>query len=283
MPDLRPMLAADVAAVHELAIAAFDDLGRRLGEALPPPPDPASAHLRLRHLVATDPDGCWVSEDARGLTGAGVALRREGLWGLSLLVVRPDRQSTGIGRALLARTLAYAAGARGGLILASPDARALRAYARAGFELHPTMHATGAPRDVEAAPAVRPFQPADHTLAAAADRHVRGAARGADLDVMAKAGYELLTYPDRGYAAHLGGAVKLLAALDDEAAAALLRTVLARTPEGTRADVDWLGARQQWAIEVAVAAGLELRPSGAVCVRGQVGRLRPYLPGGAFV
>jgi hypothetical protein len=100
---------------------------------------------------------------------------------------------------------------------------------------------------------------------------------------MARAGYKLLAYPGRGYAAHVGGAVKLLAALDDEAAAALLRTVLARTPDGTHADVDWLGAGQHWAIDVAVAAGLELRPGGAVCVRGQVGRLRPYLPGGAFV
>ena len=93
----------------------------------------------MRRVLATDPGGCWVTEDAAGLTGAVLALLREGLWGLSLLVVRPDLQSTGIGSALLARALEYGAGARGGVILASPDARALRAYARAGFELHPTV------------------------------------------------------------------------------------------------------------------------------------------------
>ena len=127
---------------------------------------------------------------------------------------------------------------------------------------------------------MRPFQPADHALAAAADRHVRGAARGADLDALAGAGYELLTYPGRGYAAHLGGAVKLLAALDDAAAAALLRTVLARTPAGTKADVDWLGADQQWAIDVAVAARLELRPVARSACAGRSARCDPTCPEG---
>jgi len=32
-----------------------------------------------------------------------------------------------------------------------------------------------------------------------------------------------------------------------------------------------------------VAARLELRPSGAVLLRGDVGPFRPYLPGGAYL
>ena len=77
--------------------------------------------------------------------------------------------------------------------------------------------------------------------------------------------------------------MKTLAAFDDAAAAALLRTVLARVPDGTDAEVEWLTGAQQWAIDVAVAARLELRTGGAVFLRGEVGTFRPYLPGGAYL
>ena len=282
-PSLRPLRDGDVPAAQDLMVAAFQDLERRFHETPTPAGDPEPGRVRLRRILATDPGGCWVAEDAAGLTGVGMALVREGLWGLSLLVVRPDAQSGGIGRSLLARTLEYGDGARGGIILASPDARALRAYTRAGFALHPTVSAIGRPRDVTAAPEVRPFAPADHELAAAVDRAVRGAAHAGDLDALAAGGSELLTYPDRGYAVHADGTVKTIAAFDDEAAAALLRTVLARAPAGKDVDVSWLTSSQQWAIEVVVAAGLGLHPRGAVCLRGDVGRFRPYIPGGAYL
>ena len=278
------MRAGDVARAHELAIAAFEDLGRRLHAPPPPPPgDPAAAYVRLRRLLATDPGGCWVAEDAGGLAGVGLALLRDGLWGLSLLIVRPDLQSTGVGSALLRRTLEYGVSARGGIVLASPDPRALRAYARAGFALHPSLTATGIVRGMVGCAEVRPFAPDDHELAAAVDRAVRGVPHGSDLDALAAAGNELLTYPGRGYAVHRAGTVKTIAAFDDEAAAALLRTVLARTPPDAEAEVSWLTGAQQWAIDVAVAARLELRLAGAVCLRGEVGPLQPYLPGGAYL
>jgi GNAT superfamily N-acetyltransferase len=283
VPELRPMRADDVPAAHELAIAAFADLERRMHAPESPLPQPEAAYLRLRRILATDPGGCWVAEDGAGLTGAGLALRRDGVWGLSLLVVRPDLQSAGIGSALLSRTLAYGADARGWVILASPDPRALRAYARAGFALHPAVMATGAPRAAIGCADVRPFEPADHELAAEVDRVVRGAPHGADLEALAAGGCELLTLPGRGYAAHREGAVKTIAAFDEEAAGALLRTVLARIPKQGRAEVEWMTSAQQWAIEVAVAARLELRPAGAVCLRGDVGSFRPYLPGGAYL
>jgi GNAT superfamily N-acetyltransferase len=284
VPELRPMHDQDVPGTHELAVATFADLERRMHEQPSPPGDPDAAYVRLRRLLATDPGGCWIAEDAAGrIAGAALGLLREGLWGLSLLVVRPDLQSTGIGSELLGRTLAYGAGARGGIILASPDPRALRAYSRAGFALHPNVTAVGRPRSAIGCADARPFTAADHELAAAVDRAVRGAPHGADLDALAAAGCELLTLPERGYAVHRAGAVKTLAAFDDEAAAALLRTVLARVPEGGRAEVDWVTGSQQWAIDVAVAARLELRTGGAVCVSGDVGAFRPYLPGGAYL
>ena len=71
---------------------------------------------------------------------------REGVWGLSLLVVRPDAQSSGVGRELLDRAYEYGDGARGWIVLASRDARALRSYARLGLALHPAVAARGRPR-----------------------------------------------------------------------------------------------------------------------------------------
>jgi GNAT superfamily N-acetyltransferase len=280
------MTDADVPAAQELMVATFADLARRTHEPEPPQPDhdPGPGYVRLRRVLESDPGGCWVCDDGDGeLTGAGLAILREGVWGLSLLVVRPGRQSAGLGSELLSRTLAYGDGARGGIILASLDPRALRAYARAGFALHPTVSASGVPRGVAAAPEVRPFTRADHELAAAVDRAVRGAAHGADLDAMAAGGCELLTFPERGYAVHRAGEVKALAAFDAQAAAALLRTVLARVPESGKAQVDWLTGSQQWAIDVAVAARLELRAGGAVMLRGDAGPFHPYLPSGAYL
>jgi GNAT superfamily N-acetyltransferase len=283
VPVLRPMTEDDVPAAREVTVAAFEDLGRRFHEPPPPPADPAGAYVRLRRILATDPGGAWVAEDGDGLAGVALALVRERVWGLSLLVVRPDLQSAGIGSELLARALAYGDGAAGWVILASPDPRALRAYARAGFALHPTLTAAGAPHGSVGCASVRPFEPDDHELAAAVDRAVRGAPHGADLDALAEGGCELLVLPERGYAAHRDGEVKTIAAFDDEAAAALLRSVLARVPPGGRAEVEWIGGAQQWAIDVAIAARLELSLGGAVALRGEVGSFRPYLPGGAYL
>ena len=269
---------------NDLALAAFEDLTRRRGEEPWPRPSPEQAYVRLRHILATDPGGCWVSGgDGGALDGAALALVRDGIWGLSLLVVRPGVQSRGLGRALLDRALAYGDGARGGIILASPDPRALRAYARAGFALQQTTFAVGIPRGVAPDPEVRRFTAADHDMAARIDRELRGAPHGSDIDALAAGGCELLAYPGRGYAVRRGGELKLLAAADEEAAAALLRTALSRTPAGVTAGVEWLTPEQAWGIDVVLAAGLDLRPQGALCRRGATGTFRPYLPSGAYL
>src|SRR3954468_10405069 len=117
MPEIRRMTEDDVTAVHDLSVATFEDLSRRFHEAPGPRPDPLMAHKRYRHLVRTDPDGAWVAEDERGIGGCALALRREGVWGLSLLIVRPDLQSAGVGGELLRRANDYADGARGRIIL----------------------------------------------------------------------------------------------------------------------------------------------------------------------
>jgi GNAT superfamily N-acetyltransferase len=283
MPELRPMREDDVDPVHEVAIRCFDDLADRLGYPRDPPHDPAIAHIRHLHVLRTDPDGCWVAERDGALIGAALSIRREGLWGLSLLVVDPAAQSGRVGSALLRRASAYAEGARARIILSSADPRALRAYARLGLTPQPCLCAVGTPRGVVAPAEVRAGTRADIPLTEAVDRHVRGAARAADIGCCFDMGLGMLVVPDRGYAVlREGGGLRLLAATDDDAARALLRAVLAGA-EG-EITVDWLGERQRWALDVCLDAGLELRGgSGAVFADGEIGPFRPYLPSGAFL
>ena len=156
VPTIRPMRDEDARAVHDVSVVTFTDLEARFHHPPSPPPPPDAPLVRFSHLIETDPGGAWVAEEDGRVIGAALAIDREGVWGLSLLVVLPDHQSSGIGRALLERTLEYAGGGRrGAIILASPDHRALRAYARAGFEMHPCMDAQGRP-NVKRAAARRP-------------------------------------------------------------------------------------------------------------------------------
>lgn len=279
---LRPMQADDAPAVHELA-------GRAFAVMYPEPPDTPErerrALLRITHLLRTDPEGAIVAERSDGaLEGAALALRREGLWGLSLLVVDPATQSRGTGGRLLDRALVTARDARGALILSSNDPRALRLYARAGFALHPVLEAAGPVRRPPPwPPAVRSGGAGDRPLTERIDRVVRGAPHGSDVEASLGQGSRLLVLPDRGYALVADGTVRLLAALDPEAAQELLRAALAGTPAGADAEVDWIGAEQQWALPVVLDAGLALRPGSAIFRRGDTGTFTPYLPSGAWL
>jgi hypothetical protein len=87
----------------------------------------------------------------------------------------------------------------------------------------------------------------------------------------------------RGFVVHRDGSPRLLAARDEEAAAALLWGALAEAPRGATVQVDFISAGQDWAIAVILEAGLALSPDGPLFVRGDVGPLRPYLPSGAYL
>jgi GNAT superfamily N-acetyltransferase len=275
------MTEADVAPAHALAMRAFRDLSARLGE---PPEQETPLHayaVRVRHLLATDPGGAWVAERDGRLTGCALALVREGVWGLSLLVVDPPEQSAGLGSALLARARAYGDGARGLIVLASRDPRALRAYVRLGLDLHPAVSAAGTPHGVRAPADVREMAPGDREWLDAVGRAVRGAAHGGDLDALAAGGSTVVVVPERGYAAWRTGGLRLLAARDEGAATALLHAYL--DADGEHSVVEWMTSAQQWAIRACVDAGLSLRAGSAVLTGGELGPMSPYLPNGAYL
>lgn len=282
MPPMtyRPLREQDFAAVLAVNERAFDDLvGREL-----PRPLPEVAYGRYRRLLETDPGGAWVAERDGAVAGAAFGIVREGLWGLSLLIVDPLAQSAGAGRELLRLAWEHGNGARGRVILSSTDPRALRAYSRLGLDAHPCLAARGRPRAV-LPPEVREGDAADLPLTEAVDRAVRGAAHGGDITTMLDTGASLLVLPERGYAVISGGRVRMCAAYDEQSARTVLLGALARiAAAGEEAEVEWLSSRQQWAIRVCVETGLSLdAEEGCVFVGGDVGPFSPYLPSGAYL
>src|SRR6188508_1266079 len=172
MPELRPMRVEDVPEVHDLSVLTFEALDASRGEPPQPRPDPVVAHIRYRHLVTSDPEGAWVAEHEGAIVGCALALRRADV---------------------------YAEGARGRIVMASLDPRALRAYFRLGLDLHPALSATGTPKVSEPG-GVREGDASDIPFTEAVDRHVRGAARGPDIGALLEMRQTLLIAPERGYA-----------------------------------------------------------------------------------
>lgn len=252
------------------------------------PEEVENRKARYGHLLRHDPEGAWVAEDDGRISGVALALVRERVWILSLFAVDAAHRSTGLGGHLLERALAYADGCEGAMIASSGHPAAMRSYARAGFDLHPTLSASGPVRR-EAIPsglAVRDGEEQDLELAAEVDRAVRGAAHGPDLERMLQTGCRLLVAErpcGRGYAAELRGSPAVLAATEPEVARDLLWACLERTPPDEKAEVDWITGSQNWAVPVVLEAGLSLSPAGPICTRGDLGPLTPYLPSGPFL
>ena len=287
--NIRPMTEADVAASQELAAIAFNALDVDMHREPAPltPQRMARGRQRIAHLQQTDPGGAWVAESGGELAGVALALEREGVWGLSLLVVTPAHQSAGVGRELLDAALSYGESCRGWIILSSDDPRALRRYARAGFALLPALHAVGTiASPLPTLGRVRIGSLDDLDLCAVASRHVRGAAHTVDIPALIDIGSTLWVCDDQrgvGFATAREGTPSIVAATAPAVAADLLRAALSDTPPGGEITVESITHAQQWAIEVLLEAGLSLRSTGAVFVQGDVGPMAPYLPSGAYL
>lgn len=251
--------------------------------------DPGMAErwrARLAYPLGRDPDGSLVAEQDGVIVGVAQVLRRERLWCLSLLTVDPGAQSSGAGRALMDAALQVDGGTDAGLIVSSNDPRAMRLYARAGFRLLPTVQSEGSVdrgrlRRIDGA--VREADPSELEALAAVSRFVRGGAHTEEAAFALDQGGQLLRAGDLGFAVvHEEWGIWLLVARDDDTASALLWAGLGYAGQASREVVRWLTAEQQWAIDVLVRAGLRLTAYGALCVRGDPGPLRPFIPSGAF-
>ncbi|GAA1475963.1 hypothetical protein GCM10009623_04090 [Nocardioides aestuarii] len=278
----------DVEACEQLSSQAFLALDQRTFQRAWPdptarPPHRSTAwHVRTRHLLATDPGGCWVAEVDGEVVGFATSLVRELMWILASYAVRPGLQGQGLGRALLEAALHHGRGCLRGMLNASADPQALRRYVLAGFRLQPQMllHGTVARDVLPVVRHVREGTPGDRDLLDSLDRRTRGAAHGPDHDVL---GRELrLVVTDRpagsGYAyVNDLGAPILLAATTRKAAASLTWEALAAADPAVPVEVPHVSAANDWAIDLAMAARLDVWSRGFLALR-RMKDPAPYLP-----
>ena len=285
---VRPLRPDEAQAAHLSSFSTFAELDARSGLSAPEhtPEVLRRGTARVAHRQRTDPHGAWAAELDGRLVGVALAVRREGLWFLSLLTVEPGLQGAGVGRRLLEAALGTAEDAAAGLVLSSADPKALRRYARAGFAPTPGYVARG-PLDRALLPAVPSVRESsldrDGELVEDVARSLRGAGFGPDLAFLQAFGARLLIAdgPEgRGFAVLDGTRLRPLGATTTTAARALLWTALAES--GPDVTVEFLTGGQQWAIDVVLAARLPLLPGSSVCTRGRLGPFTPYLPSGTI-
>ena len=288
---IRPMTEADLEAAERLSSDGFLQLDRLMARRSWPEPVPRSPErseawiVRTRHFLSTDPDGCWVAEDAGGMLGFATSYTRELMWILATYAVRPQAQGQGIGKALLAAALHHGRGCLRGMLSASSDPRATRRYRQAGFSLHPQMFLSGAV-DRTAIPViekVREGSAGDIELMDSIDRRTRGAAHGADHEVMLRLWRLVVsdTSTGSGYAyVDRGGRVALLAATNRRTATRLLWEALASSDGPT--EIGHVTAANEWAVDVGMAARLHLHQEGYLALR-DMRPPAPYLHNGVFL
>jgi GNAT superfamily N-acetyltransferase len=294
-PDyyIRPMRPDDVPAVERLSDEAFFDLDVRSHRSGWPEPSHRSEQaaqtwiLRAAHVVEHDPGGCFVAEDSSGLIGAATSMKRDLTWILAIFVVRPGLQGRGVGKQLLEAAQGYGRACLRAMISGSDDPVAARRYRLAGFSLHPSMLMWG-PVPRAALPVVervREGSLGDVGLLDSVDRQVRDAGHGVDHQVLAAA-YRLVVM-DRptgsGYAyVRPEGGPYLLAATNRRTATDLLWESLAASSPDQPCEIGHITAPNEWALDVGMAARMELYTHGYLALRHMKPPL-PYLHSGHFL
>ncbi len=287
---IRPMHPEDVALAERLSAESFHELEGRQSRRSDPeprlrPPERAAGWVdRTQHLLRTDPGGCWVAEDETGLVGIATSFNREKCWFLGTYAVRPSQQGRGIGKALMAAALHHGRGSLRGMLSGSSDPKAARVYRQAGFSLHPQMYLMGNV-DRSAIPViekVREGSAGDFELMDSIDRRTRGSAHGPDHELML--GLWRLVVSDTstgsGYAYVDRHGVVLLAATNRRTATRLLWAALA--DGGDHVVLAHVTAANEWAVDVGMAARLELHQEGYLGLRG-MSPPAPYLHNGALL
>jgi ribosomal protein S18 acetylase RimI-like enzyme len=130
---VRPMTPDDVGAAAYVRKYALDGLMRSEGR--DPWPWIPGNDFAQRHILRTDPGGCWVAEVSGLVVGVAQSFVRGDIWFLAQLFVHPEVHGRGIGHQLLLRSHDYGV-ERGATVFSvvsstSPAAQAM--YMRAGM------------------------------------------------------------------------------------------------------------------------------------------------------
>ncbi|MFE0020205.1 GNAT family N-acetyltransferase [Amycolatopsis sp. NPDC059021] len=287
---VRPMAVADLARAERTSSETFyvaDQLSRRVSEPEPQPRDAAGAEkwiARMRYYLDVDPAGCWVAEDDGAIVGFAISQNRGRFWYLATYGVLPDRQGGGIGKRLMDAVLAYADG-RQGMFSSTVHPGATRRYRLAGFTLHPQLRMVGTV-DRSTLPAIgglRDGTADDFAWMDRLDTKLRGAGHGPDHGYLLNTMRLVVAKSEnrRGYVyIDDAGRAALLAAEDTETASDLLWEALASAKGETL--VNCITAANHWAVDVGLAARLDIGQEGYLAVRGMADP-RPYLASGQFL
>ncbi|MGA5170007.1 MULTISPECIES: GNAT family N-acetyltransferase [Streptomyces] len=289
---VRPMREEDLRPAERVSAVTFHDADRRSRRVSEPEIEPRSAAQseqwieRMGHFLAEDPGGCWVAvERDEEVVGFAISQNRGELWYLATYGVLTGRQGKGIGKRLMDAVLAHAGGRRG-MFSSTVHPGATRRYRLAGFTLHPQMRMVGTV-DRSTLPAVgglRDGEASDLEWMDRLDEELRGAGHGPDHAYMLRTlrlvvSRDVKVKPGYAYIDGRGRAV-LLAAADEEAAQGLLWEALASSEGDTL--VNCITTANHWAVDVGLAARLDLGQEGYLAVRGMTAPA-PYLASGHFL
>jgi GNAT superfamily N-acetyltransferase len=277
----------DLASAERASAETFLDADRLIRRVNEPEIEPRSVEAsrrwidRMRFFLGVDPAGCWVAVDGDEVVGFAIAQNRDRLWYLATYGVLPELQGRGIGRRLMDAVLAHADG-RPGLFSSTVHPGATRRYRLAGFSLLPQMRMVGTV-DRSALPAVKGLREGradDLDWMDRLDEDTRGAGHGPDHGYMLRT-LRLVVSPGQGYVyMDDEGQPALLAAAGRETAEALLWEALGSSSGETL--VNCITAANEWAVDVGLAAHLDIGQEGYLAVRG-MSDPAPYLASGHFL
>ncbi|MGX1884934.1 GNAT family N-acetyltransferase [Streptomyces sp. NPDC055287] len=291
--QVRRMCGDDLVSAERASAVTFFEAEQSTRRVSDPEVEPRSAAAsqqwidRMRFCLSVDPAGCWVAtEEGRGagVIGFAIAQNRGRLWFLATYGVLPSHQGQGIGQRLMDAVLTHAAD-RPGIFSSSVHPGATRRYRLAGFSLHPQMRMVGTV-DRSTLPAIdglREGRADDFEWMDRLDQDLRVAGHGPDHDYMLGT-LRLVVSRNRarpGYAyINDHGQASLLAAAHPETAQSLLWEALASSRGRTL--VNCITAPNEWAIDVGLAARLDIGQEGYIAVR-RMPVPAPYLASGHFL
>jgi GNAT superfamily N-acetyltransferase len=236
----RAGTAEDSYAVFYLFEETIADLVRRFGVTIPTSISSPQALAKMwderrslyDHLARTA-DQYWIAEQAGEIIGFSRAIMRGGMQELTELFVKPEIQSSGVGRELITRALPSGAAHR--TIIATPDFRAQALYLKMGVYPRFPIYYFGRTPDLVPLETDLGFVPAAESLEALAgiDQQILGHRRDVDHQwllserqgfLYTRAG-QIVGY---GYAGHRNGPFALLNAADFPAVLAHAESEAAR-------------------------------------------------------